>query len=132
MLAVVTVAVPAPAAAAPSIFGRWITDDHTAVIRVDRCGLQLCGSVERVLNPKAPPRDVNNPDARLRMRPMLGLPVLTGFTGSGPRWEGGRAYDPKVGRSYRSSLALESENRLQVTGCVLFLCRSLVWTREGS
>jgi uncharacterized protein (DUF2147 family) len=123
-------AAPAPAFAASSIFGRWITDDHSAVIRIGPCGAQLCGTVERVLNPKAPTHDVNNPESARRTRPLVGVPVLTGFAGSGANWDGGQAYDPKAGRSYRSRLTLESANRLRVTGCVLFLCRSLIWTRE--
>jgi uncharacterized protein (DUF2147 family) len=122
----------APASAAPSIFGRWVTEDRSALIRIDRCGARLCGSIERVLNPKAPTHDVNNPDPALRTRPLVGVPVLAGFSGSGAKWDGGEAYDPKAGRSYHSRLALEDGNRLRVTGCVLFLCRSLIWTREGA
>jgi len=118
-----------PAAATPSIFGRWLTDDRSAVIHVDRCGAQLCGTIERVLNPKAPARDINNPDPALRTRALVGTPVLTGFTGAGAKWQGGQAYDPKAGRSYRSYLTLDDENRLRVTGCVVFLCKSLIWTR---
>jgi uncharacterized protein (DUF2147 family) len=132
MTASALLAAASPAAAASSIFGRWVTDDHSAVVRIDRCGAQLCGTIERVLNPKAPTHDINNPDAARRTHPLVGVGVLTGFTGSGARWQGGRAYDPKAGRSYNSRLALEGDNRLQVTGCVFFLCKSLIWTREGS
>jgi uncharacterized protein (DUF2147 family) len=118
-----------PAHAVPSIFGHWITDDRSALIRIDRCGAHLCGTIERVLNPKAPTHDINNPDAGRRTRALVGVPVLTGFTGAGAKWDGGQAYDPKAGRSYRSRLVLDGENRLRVTGCVMFLCRSLTWTR---
>jgi uncharacterized protein (DUF2147 family) len=128
---VAAIAAPLPAAAAPSVFGSWITDDRSAIIHVDHCGAQLCGTVERVLNPKAPARDINNPDAARRTHSMIGVPVLTGFTGSGAKWSGGQAYDPKVGKSYRAYLTLESENHLKVTGCVLFICRSLVWVRAS-
>jgi uncharacterized protein (DUF2147 family) len=128
-VAAITLA-PAPATVVPSIYGHWITEDRSAVIRIDRCGAHLCGSIERVLNPKAPTHDVNNPDPALRTRSLVGVPVLTGFSGSGAKWDGGEAYDPKAGRSYRSRLALEDGNRLRVTGCVLFLCKSLIWTRE--
>ena len=43
--------------------------------------------------------------------------------------EGGRAYDPKSGQSYRSSLKLEPDGSLKLTGCVLFICESRRWTR---
>jgi len=120
-----------PAFAAGTIFGRWITDDRSAIVRIDRCGGQLCGTVERVLNPRAPAYDVNNPDPVRRTRPLVGTMVLHGFSGSGSAWTGGQAYDPKAGRSYRSRLRLESDSQLRVTGCISFICRSMTWTRAS-
>jgi uncharacterized protein (DUF2147 family) len=73
--------------------------------------------------------DRNNPDPRLRGRPIVGLTILSGFGRSGNIWTGGRAYDPKAGRSYRSNLALNPDGSLKVTGCVLFICQSQRWTR---
>jgi len=74
-----------------------------------------------------PTHDVNNPDPNLRGRAILGMPVLTGFAADG---SGGRAYDPKSGRSYRTSMSLNGDGSLTVTGCVvLFLCQSMRWTR---
>jgi uncharacterized protein (DUF2147 family) len=124
-------ALPVHAATPAPIFGHWVTDDRTAIIRIEPCGAQLCGTIERVLNPKAPPNDINNPDPVHRTQPLVGARVLSGFSGSGAHWQGGLAYDPKAGRSYRSQLTLESANRLRVTGCVLFICKSLTWSRIG-
>jgi uncharacterized protein (DUF2147 family) len=59
------------------------------------------------------------------------LQTLSGFTRDGAAWKNGRAYDPKSGRSYRATLALNPDGSLKVTGCVLFICRSLRWTRAG-
>lgn len=118
-----------PAVAAAPIFGRWLTDDGTAVIRIEPCGHKLCGRIERVLDPKAPVNDINNPDAGLRRRPLVGAMVLSNFAEAESVWEGGRAYDPKAGRSYRSELKLLRNGKLKVTGCAFFLCRSRYWTR---
>lgn len=63
------------------------------------------------------------------MRPLVGLPILTGFRPSGSAYKGGRAYDPKTGNSYRSTLAMDGTDRLVLTGCVLFFCQSKYWTR---
>jgi uncharacterized protein (DUF2147 family) len=76
-----------------------------------------------------PTRDVNNPDARLRGHPILGLQVLSGFTRNGNDYTGGTAYDPKSGRSYRASLRQGSDIGLAVTGCVLVFCRTAIWGR---
>jgi uncharacterized protein (DUF2147 family) len=121
----------APAAASP-IDGLWLTDDHKGVVRVGPCGgPRICGWIVRVLDsgPGVPTTDVNNPMRFLRSRPIIGLPVLTGFTPNGEEYSGGNAYDPKAGRAYRASLRLRSGNALAVTGCVLVICRTVIWTR---
>jgi len=113
------------------IEGSWLTDDHKGVVRISACGDQLCGRIAQVLDrtPGVPRTDVNNPDQRLRARPLVGLLTLWGFRRAGTAWEGGHAYDPKSGRSYRSTLALEANGTLKVTGCVLFICQARHWTR---
>jgi len=119
------------AASAATVTGDWVNQDRSALVRVAPCGQQLCGTVVRVLarGPNVPTTDVHNADPRLRSQPLVGLRVLSGFTRSGARWSGGRAYDPKSGKSYRSTLALNPDGTLKVTGCVLFICLSQTWTR---
>ena len=132
MLALAILVASAPAsAAAPAIEGQWLTDDRKGVVRIAPCGRQMCGTIVRVLDtaPGTPTRDVNNPDASRRTRPILGLQVLWGFEPRAAAWEGGRAYDPKNGKNYRSKLTLNRDGSLKVTGCVLFVCRSKRWTR---
>ena len=116
---------------ASSIEGDWLTDGATAVVRIGHCGPHLCGAVARVLAKGAdvPRTDVHNPDPALRSRPIVGLPVLTGFTRDGDQWTGGRAYDAGSGRSYKATLAANPDGTLTVTGCVLFLCKAQRWTR---
>ena len=118
-------------AAPATVAGDWVNQDRSALVRVAPCGPQLCGTVLRVLarGPGVPTTDVNNPDPRLRAHPLVGLRVLSGFARAGSRWTGGRAYDPKSGRSYRSTVELNRDGTLKVTGCVLFICRSQAWTR---
>ena len=129
-IALLALLVSAPAAASP-LDGLWLTDDRRGVVRIGACGPQLCGWIVRVLDrgPNVPTRDVNNPDAALRSRAILGLQVLTGFAPGADGYTGGQAYDPKTGRSYRASLSLAGSGALNVTGCVLVFCRTLVWTR---
>jgi len=124
------VAAKAPAAGQPlSIDGQWLTDDRTAIVTIDRCGNHVCGTIAKILNPAAPRFDVNNPQRALRSRPLIGTPVLTDFVPSADQWRSGRAYDPKSGRSYRSTLQLEGNGTLKVTGCLLFMCQTRHWIR---
>ena len=124
----------ASAAAASPLDGLWLTDDHKGVVRVGPCSpgnVRVCGWIVRVLDsgPNVPTRDVNNPNPALRSRTILGMPVLSGFVPYSGSYIGGSAYDPKSGRSYRASLKLDSAGALDVTGCVLIVCRTVVWTR---
>jgi uncharacterized protein (DUF2147 family) len=121
----------AAAGSRPPVEGDWLTADRTALVQIAPCGRALCGTVVRVLakGPHVPRTDVNNSDGTLRSRPLTGLQVLSGFMPDGPGWTGGRAYDPRSGRSYRAKLALARDGSLTVTGCILFLCKSQRWTR---
>jgi len=109
--------------------GDWVTADRSAVVRIGRCGATWCGRIVRVLARGAPQNDINNPDRGLRARPLVGVPVLSGFAPGGAG--DGRAYDPKTGRSYRARLRLDPAGTLRVTGCVAIICRSQTWTRPG-
>lgn len=117
-----------PALAAEPVAGRWITEDGKALVEIGNCGNSLCGKIARIIKPTPgrSPNDINNPDARLRSRPMLGLPILTGFTASGNEWKGS-IYDPEEGKTYRSVLQRNANGTLKVKGCILVFCRAQTW-----
>jgi uncharacterized protein (DUF2147 family) len=77
-------------------------------------------------------RDINNTNASLRNRTLLGLRILSGLQRDGNRYRGGRIYDPDSGRSYGARIRLNSNNRLRVTGCIFggVACRSQNWNRR--
>jgi uncharacterized protein (DUF2147 family) len=122
---------PAPALAAPDLSGEWLVEDRKATVRIGRCGPSWCGRIARILvrDPDWNGRDVNNPDPALKSRPVLGLPILTGFTPDAKGLTGGRIYDPNSGRTYRSMLRLNPDGSLKVSGCLAVFCRSQRWTR---
>lgn len=121
-----------PALAAQPISGRWITEDGKAVVTIANCGTTVCGKISRILEPTpdGPPVDDKNPDRRMRNRPIMGMPVLTGFTRSGDEWRG-RIYNPEEGKTYRSILKRAGANRLAVKGCIAFFCRTQSWKRAN-
>ena len=118
-----------PALAAAPVSGRWLTAEHDSIIQIGQCGASVCGRVAKVLkmmpNGRVP-IDANNPDPKLRGRPVEGMTILTGFTDNGSNWTG-RIYDPKSGKSYKSKLARNPDGTLDVQGCVAFFCRSFTW-----
>ena len=114
-------------AASSGLTGDWVTADRAAIVRIAPCGGGLCGRVFRVLARAPTTTDSRNPDRALRNRPLVGLTVLSGFSAAGT---GGRAYNPKNGRTYRATLTLNRDATLRVTGCVAIICRSETWTRR--
>ncbi|WP_417621134.1 DUF2147 domain-containing protein [Parasphingorhabdus sp.] len=120
-----------PALAANSINGEWITADRDAIIKISKCGANVCGRIDKYL--VTPPngvgqKDIHNPDKSLRNRTLLGMAILTGFKPDGDIWRG-KVYDPKTGKTYRSEVSLNSPNSLKMKGCIAFVCRGQNWTR---
>lgn len=118
-----------PALAAQPIAGRWTTVGGKAVVQITPCGPVMCGRIDRILKPTPgrPETDINNPDAQLRGRPLVGLVLLSGFKQAGEHWKG-TIYDPESGKSYNSKASRNSDGTLKVQGCVAFICRTQIWT----
>jgi uncharacterized protein (DUF2147 family) len=141
LAAALAVVLAAPGAAAQAaVLGTWATEGGKSHVEITPCepdAAKLCGVIVWLKEPLddagAPKRDRNNPDAALRERPILGLPLLAGFAAGGEPdvWEGGRIYNPEDGETYRCTMTLLGDGRLEVRGYVglpLF-GKSQVWTR---
>jgi uncharacterized protein (DUF2147 family) len=131
MLAGLTLTLSTSAAvAAVPVNGRWYTEQKDSIVQIGQCGAVICGKVLKVL--KGPPGggkalDVNNPDPALRSRPIEGIILLSGFKDGGDEWEG-QIYDPRAGKTYRSTLQKQADGSLRVKGCVGPFCRSVTFT----
>jgi len=114
--------------------GDWLTQDKLAVVRISTCGGKVCGVVQWLKRPTdkvtgQPRKDDLNPDPALRQRPLLGLPMLQGFSSDAPdHWSGGTIYDPDSGKTYQSKMTVQADGDLKVEGCVLVFCKSQIWT----
>ena len=125
------------------ILGVWITTDNKSKVEIFSKNETWHGKIislkethwpandEKGMGGK-PKNDRNNPDPKLRDKPIVGLEFMNGFTYSGKkRWEGGKIYDPENGKTYKCKLTLTSTNRLEVRGFIgiSLLGRTEVWTR---
>ena len=131
MVALGLFAVPAAASAA-DITGMWATGSEGGRVEIYRCGAALCGKVVDAARLRGNPdlRDVRNSDARQRGRRIKGLVVLKGFTGGPAEWKGGAVYDPETGDgASRGYLKLLANGKLELKGCVAFICRTKIWTK---
>ncbi len=126
-----TVLIASPALSAEPVAGRWLTQEKDAIVEIAPCGTALCGRLVKFLVPPpkgADQRDVNNPEASLRTRKLLGMAILTGFTDAGKEWAG-KIYDPRKGKTYTSKLVRKSADVLHMKGCLGPFCQTQKWTR---
>ncbi|MGI8724832.1 MAG: DUF2147 domain-containing protein [Methyloceanibacter sp.] len=126
-------------AAAADPTGIWMKPDaeRPARIEVRKCGKsQLCAKIIWLENAKdskgKPLRDIRNSDPGQRGRAILGLPLFSGFTPSGPNAWAGQIYNPEDGNTYSATLTLVSQKQIVLKGCKAFglLCGQKIWVRS--
>jgi hypothetical protein len=108
---------PAPAAAQRprdpnSPVGVWLTEEKEGKIRIEQCGVNLCGfSVDAKSN-------ANGEQVLMNMKPGQG------------KWSG-RILDPNSGSTYDSTIALKGPDTLRVQGCAFggMFCGGQTWSR---
>ncbi len=120
-----------------ALLGVWKTGEGTGMVQITKRGDKYYGRVVWLkvpTNPDGSARvDANNPDEKLRSRPLKGLENLRDFKFVGNnRWEEGRIYDPKNGNDYACEIKLIDENTLEVRGYigVAMFGRTDVWKRQ--
>ena len=107
---------PAPAPvtvqAANSPLGVWLTEEKEGKVRIEQCGVNLCGyAVDKKSNQ-------NGEQVLINMKP------------GKDKWSG-RILDPNSGSTYDSTIALKGSDTLRVQGCAFggVFCGGQTWTR---
>ncbi len=115
--------------------GVWLTPGGNSHVEIAPCGDKLCGRIVWLKQPNnkkgQPLRDARNEEESLRSRPILGLPLLTGFPQKPTDgvWDDGRIYSPKTGKTFSSEMEMKGRDTLKVSGCKWIRCRSQIWKR---
>ena len=124
----VVFATPALAAGGNGPAGNWVVEDHTAVVRISKCGGGYCGFVAK----GQPGKDYRNPDPRKRNRPTIGMQVMFSMKPTGDAWAG-ETYNAEDGQIYNGKISLLGPDTLKVEGCVPGggICGSQNWTRAN-
>lgn len=132
-----TAFLPLAVAAQAGPEGRWKTiDDETgqvkSIVEISRAGDgSLTGRVVEVLHSDSGPDPICDKCSGDRKdQPIEGMTILWGLVPKDADWAGGTILDPANGRSYRAKMQMLGEDRLGVSGCVVFICREQVWHRD--
>ena len=120
-----------------SIKGLWFDENKTSKIEIYQSTAgKFYGKINWLKAPNdakgKPLTDKENPDPKLRNRPLIDLVILSGLVGKGGnKYTNGTIYDPESGKTYSCRGELTSENVLKLRGYIGLptLGRSTVWTR---
>jgi uncharacterized protein (DUF2147 family) len=96
--------------------GQWWNEEKEGKIQFYEQGGKLYGKIVWLKDGDL--KDKNNPDPKLRDKPLVGLTFLKGFTADGKDWKGGQIYDPKSGKTYSATIKWAGKNTLNVRGYI--------------
>jgi uncharacterized protein (DUF2147 family) len=119
--------------------GRWKTiDDKTgkvkSIVEISKAANgSYSGKVVEVLYSERGPNPVcDKCSGSNKNKPVKGMTILWNLKAdSATEWSGGTILDPANGKTYKSKAELQAGgNKLDVSGCVAFICRAQTWVRE--
>lgn len=123
LAAAVAAILATPVAAGDPVEGVWKTtpDDngHYGHVLISPCGEKFCGVLKRAFDEKGAEIKSAN----------IGRQIVWDMTAEGGgAYGGGKVWSPDRDKVYKSKMAL-SGDALDVSGCVLFICRESHWSR---
>ena len=113
---------------AQSVVGKWVTEGGESQVEIYQSGDKLNGKIVWLKKGDGQ-LDVHNPDKKLQSRKLVGTNILTGLTKKDGKWEGGKIYNPKNGKTYKCSIWLEGNN-LKVRGYLAMFYETQTWTKK--
>lgn len=128
---------------ADAVLGPWLTAEGKARVEIVKDHGVYDGRIVWLKEPLYPADDKQgmggkpkvdreNPDPKLQTRPIIGLPLIQGFSYAGDNvWKDGKIYDPESGKLYSCKLTLMMDGRLKVRGYlgISLFGRTEIWTR---
>lgn len=121
-----------------AIVGKWLSSKKRNQVLIYKQGTKYFGKLVWMLEPNDPatskPKlDKENPDEKLRSRPLMHTVLVTNLTYKGNNtWGDGEIYNPEDGKTYNCEVSLRDANSIDLRGYVMgisFLGKSKIWTR---
>lgn len=125
------------ALAADPAVGRWKTIDGDtgqakSIVEISQnADGSLSGRIVELLNPSRPNPTCDKCKDDRKNKPITGMEIIRGMRRDGEDYAGGTILKPDEGKVYKSKMELiEGGSKLEVSGCVAFICKSQVWLRQ--
>ncbi|WP_338870496.1 DUF2147 domain-containing protein [Spirosoma sp. SC4-14] len=121
-----------------AVLGKWLSARKKNQVQIYKQGNKYYGKLVWMAEPNDPltnkPKvDSQNPDEKLRNRPLMNLPILSNLVYKGGNvWAEGQIYNPEDGKTYNCDVTLKDENSMDFHGYILgmpFLGKTKTWTR---
>ena len=110
-----------------TILGKWLTEAGDAKVEIYEANGKVNGKI--VWLEKGPDtKDTHNTDEKMRSRKLMGVNILSGLTKKSEKWEGGRIYNPKNGKTYKCSIWPEGD-KLKVRGYLGVFYETQTWKK---
>lgn len=113
---------------AQSVVGKWVTEGGESQVEIYQSGDKLNGKIVWLKSGDGK-LDSKNPDKKLQSRKLVGTNILTGLTKKDDKWENGKIYNPKNGKTYKCTMWLEG-GKLKVRGYVAMFYETQTWTKK--
>lgn len=138
MLVLLMLAVPAMASAQDSAVGRWKTlDDETgkamtvAEVYQAKNGT-LAAKIVEAVDPSA--ATCEKCSGAQKGKSTVGMNILWNLKAKGNgTWGDGEGFKPSAGMNFKAKSVklVDGGNKLEVTGCKLFICKTATWVRAN-
>ena len=113
----------AGAAAADPVVGLWKTqpddDGNFGHVEIYACEASICGVIRKAFDSTGAERTSDNLGKRM---------IWNMGADGGGKYSGGKIWAPDRDKTYNSRMALTGD-QLEVSGCVLGICRAQTWSR---
>ena len=110
-----------------TIIGKWLTEAGDAKVEIYEANGKVNGKI--VWLEKGPDtKDTHNTDEKMRSRKLMGVNILSGLSKKSEKWEGGRIYNPKNGKTYKCSIWLDGD-KLKVRGYLGVFYETQTWKK---
>ena len=113
---------------AQSVVGKWVTEGGDSQVEIYQSGDKLNGKIVWLKKGDGQ-QDIHNPDKKLQSRKLVGVNILTGLTKKGDKWEGGKIYNPKNGKTYKCAIWPDGDE-LKVRGYLGPFYETQTWKRK--